>query len=234
MPLLIDFFCGEGGAARGYHQAGWDVIGVDLHPQPRFPFAFIQASFDKIDPRLIAMADALHGSSPCQFGTELNNDKTKHLNLIPRTREIFQASGKPYTIENVRAVRPHLIAPVSLRGTMFNCHMVTAAGQRFDLSRERLFETNWGLEAPVDLGARFPIANVFGGHLRSRGGAYRTGKGTGRTRDFIGEDKPALAQQLMGMPWASMKGMSEAIPPAYTRHVGEQLLNHLDLLRWAA
>lgn len=228
MPLLIDFCCCEGGAARGYADAGWTVIGVDAKPQPRYPFAFIQMPFEKIDRRLIAMADALHGSPPCQFGTELNNDKSRHLNLIPAMRKLFIASGKPYVIENVRAVAAaHLINPVSLTGTMFNNHMVTSTGQRFDLLRERGFETNWGLTAPVDYGTHYPIANVFGGHLRARSGEYRTGGNTGKTMDFPGEDKPALARQLMGMPWATMQGLSEAVPPSYCRYIGTQLLEHL-------
>ena len=62
-----------------------------------------------------------------------------------------------------------------------------------------------------------------GGHLRARSGEFRTGKGTGRTRDFIGEDKPTLARQLFGMPWASMNGISESVPPSFTRYIGEQL-----------
>lgn len=228
MPLLIDFCCCEGGAAMGYHAAGWDIIGVDAKPQPRFPFGFIQARHDEIDPRLIAMADALHGSPPCQFGTELNNDKSKHLNLIPDLRRVFRGSGKPYVIENVRAVAAaHLINPVSLTGSMFDLHMITSTGQRFDLSRERGFETNWPLVRPYDPGTTYPIANIFGGHLRARGGEYRTGGDTGRTRDFIGEDKPSLAKDLMGMPWASMNGMSEAVPPAYTEEIGRQLRRHL-------
>jgi DNA (cytosine-5)-methyltransferase 1 len=215
----------------GYHQAGFRVVGVDIKPQPRFPFEFIQADVRDIDPRWIAENfDAAHASPPCQFGTELNSDKSRHVNLIPATRAILDASGLPYVIENVRAVAAagHLINPVSLFGTMFDCHMVTSAGQRFVLSRERAFETNWPLVAPNDPGAEgSPIANVFGGHLRSRSKAYRTGNGTGRTRDFIGEDKPALARQLMGMPWATMMGMSEAVPPAFTAAIGSQLLAHL-------
>lgn len=225
-PLLIDFCCGEGGAAAGYVAAGFDVIGIDAKPQPRFPYAFIQCRHDQVDPRLIRLATALHGSPPCQFGTELNNDKSKHLNLIPDIRAIFEASGKPYVIENVRAVASHPINPISIFGSCFDMHMVTSTGQRFDLSRERCFEVNWPLIPPADFGPTFPIANVFGGHLRARGGDYRTGGETGRTVDFPGEDRPALARKLMEMPWATMKGMSEAVPPPYTEFIGEQLLTH--------
>lgn len=233
-PLLIDYFCCEGGAAQGYHDAGFEVIGIDHKPQPRYPFEFIQRAYDEVDPALVARAAALHGSPPCQGLTELNNDKSRHLNLIPQTRAMFQATGKPYTIENVRGARAHLIDPIALFGTMFDNHLVTSKGQRFDLSRERLFETNWGLQAPVDLRGHFyPIANVFGGHLRARGGEYRTGNGTGRTVDFPGEDRPALARQLMGMPWATMGGMSEAVPPSFTRYIGAQLLAQISQARAA-
>lgn len=211
----------------GYHEAGWDIIGIDDKPQPRYPFAFIQCRHDEVDHRLIRMADALHGSPPCQFGTEMNNDKSRHLNLIPSMRSIFRISGKPYTLENVRAVASHLVNPVSLFGTMFDNHLITSTGQRFDLSRERCFETNWGLRAPPDPGTKFPIANVFGGHLRARSGEFRTGGKTGRTVDFPGEDRPALARQLMGMPWATMGGLSEAVPPSMTRFIGTQLREFL-------
>lgn len=227
-PTIIDLYCGEGGAAVGYHEAGWQVIGIDIVPQPRFPFPFLQADcLSDVVRALLPFVQAAHASPPCQFGSEVTPDKSKHLNLIPPTRAMLQASGLPYVIENVRAVREHLINPVSLFGTMFDLHMRTAAGARFDLSRERLFETNWPLTPPVDFPARFPIANVFGGHLRVRSGQYRTGNGTGRTMDLPGEDRPALARQLMGMPWATMKGISEAVPPAYTRHIGAQLLAHI-------
>lgn len=227
-PKLLDWFCCEGGAAQGYYEAGFDVIGVDLEPQPRYPFPFVRADcLDKAS-RLIDWADAIHASPPCQFTTALNNDKSKHLNLIPQTRAILDASGKPYQIENVAAARVHLINPVALDGQMFGNHMVTSQGQRFDLLRERLFETNWGLQAPAKPeGPFFPVANVFGGHLRARSGEYRTGKGTGRTIDFPGEDRPALARQLMGMPWATMQGLSEAVPPSFTREIGRQLIEHL-------
>jgi DNA (cytosine-5)-methyltransferase 1 len=233
-PRILDLFCCEGGAAVGYERAGFDVVGVDSAPQPRYPFAFIQADVLSLDVRFLRFFDAIHASPPCQFGTELNSAKDRHVNLIPSTRAMLQASGLPYVIENVRRVRAHLVEPVSLFGTMFDCHLITSAGQRFDLSRERLFETNWGLQAPEHRRALHPIANVFGSHLRVRSGPYRTGKGTGRTVDLPGEDRAALARQLMGMPWASMNGISEAVPPAYTEFVGVQLLQRLGEQRRAA
>jgi DNA (cytosine-5)-methyltransferase 1 len=227
MPLLLDFFCCEGGSAMGYHEAGFDIIGIDDKPQPRYPFAFIQCDFEAVDPRLIRLADALHGSPPCQFGSEVTpEDKRKnHVNLIPQTRRIFRDACKPYVIENVRKVAAlHLHDPVMLFGTMFGNHLITSKGQKFVLSRERGFENNWGLTAPPDPGTGgYPIANVFGGHLRARSGEYRTGGNTGKTVDFPGEDRPALARQLMQMPWATMNGMTECVPPSMSRYIGEQL-----------
>lgn len=220
---VLDLYCGEGGAGWGYHLAGAQVVGVDLARQPRYPFPFIQADVLGLSLQFLHDFDLIHASPPCQFGSELqrsNKWRKPHLNLIPATRALLQRSGVPYVIENVRAVREHLVAPVSLFGTMFDNHLVTSTGQRFDLSRERLFETNWGLLPPAGGRQAGPIANVYGAHLRNRSAAH----GGRLTRDFIGEDKPALARQLMGMPWATLAGMSEAVPPAYTRYIGEQFL----------
>ena len=229
-PKMLDMCCCAGGATRGYQHAGWHVTGADLRRHPRHVGdAFIEGDALALDPGHIRENfDAAHASPPCQGLTEMNNDKSRHENIIAPMRRLLDASGVPYTIENVRAAREHLVNPISLFGTMFDCHMVTSAGQRFVLSRERLFETNWPVVVPEDPGPQgHPIANVFGGHLRARSGEYRTGKGTGRTVDFPGEDRPALARQLMGMPWASMGEMSEAVPPAYTEWLGRQLLDHL-------
>lgn len=226
---VLDLFCGEGGSGEGYRRAGATlVVGVDLKATRRYPGSlFIRGDVLALDWDFLRQFDLVHASPPCQFGTELNNDKTRHENLIPVTRHALKAAGVNYVIENVRAVADHLIDPVSLFGTMFDNHMVTSTGQRFDLSRERCFETNWPLTAPWRAPPCGPIANVFGGHLRARSGPYRTGGDTGRTVDFPGEDRAALARQLMDMPWATMNGMSEAVPPSYTEHVGAQFLAYM-------
>lgn len=240
-PLLIYLFGCEGGGAQGYFEAGFDVITVDHKPQKKLPdhIGFIQADATRVDRRLLAMADAIHASPPCQFGSEVTPAaaRANHLNLIPATRKLLQASGKPYVIENVRNVARagHLINPVSLFGTMFGNRCTDSQGRTFVLSRERCFETNWTLVAPADPGTGgLPVANVFGGHFRVRSAEFRTGKGTGRTVDLPGEDRQALARELMGMPWASMKGMSEAIPPSFTRHIGGQLLRAINGMKEAA
>lgn len=224
-PRLLDLYCCAGGAGEGYRRAGFDVFGVDHHRFKRNPHPQLVHDVLALPVDFIRLFDAVHASPPCQFATDLNNDKSRHLNLIPGTRALLEAAGVPYVIENVRRARAHLVDPVSLFGTMFDCHMVTSTGTKFVLGRERLFETNWPLQAPDDPGAQgHSIANVFGGHLRCRSGEYRTGKGTGKTVDFPGEDRPALARQLMGMPWASMSELSEAVPPAMTEFIGQQLM----------
>lgn len=234
-PLIIDLYCGEGGAAKGYIKAGFNVIGIDTADHSkRYPGAFIRGDVLAITPKTLRLASAVHASPPCQFGSEITPEdaRHRHVNLIPATRKLLNRAKLPYVIENVRGVRQHLIEPVSLFGTFFDDHMFTSTGQKFVLSRERLFETNWGFKAPLGFGpdlrnGNHPIANVYGGHLRARGGDLRTGGDTGRTIDFPGEDRPALARQLMGMSWASMKGMSEAVPPSYTLFVGAQLRHEI-------
>ncbi|MFC5372965.1 hypothetical protein ACFPIF_10395 [Brevundimonas faecalis] len=229
MIRVADLFCCSGGAGYGFKLAGAHVTGFDIKPQPRYAGDdFEQRDVLTIPPEeLRARFDYIHASPKCQGLTELNNDKSRHPNQIPDTRALLIATGLPFDIENVRAARPHLIDPVSLFGTMFDCSMVTTDGTKFVLSRHRLFEANWPLAAPVDPGPQGrPIANVFGGHLRCRSKGYRTGGGTGRTRDFPGEDRPALARQLMGMPWATMAELSEAVPPAMTHYIGRQFAAH--------
>ena len=251
-PRLLDLFCCEGGAAMGYSRAGFDVYGVDWLSQPRYPFARHQGdvvavmaallagervAFKRKDGtvHLFALSDfvAIHASPGCQGYSEVTPDQSKHPRSIPGTRTRLIAAGVPFVIENVRRARPHMIRPISLFGTMFDCHVVDSQGRRFDLSRERLFETNWGAVAPTDPGPRCPVANVFGGHIRVRSGGFRTGTGTGRTVDLPGEDRAALAKCLMGMPWATMAGCSEAVPPAYTEYLGRQLLAHIQQVRAA-
>lgn len=235
---VLDLFSCEGGAAEGYRQAGATlIVGVDHKRQSRYPFGALVADALSLDVRFLRQFDLVHASPPCQFGTALNSDKARHLNLIPTIRRLLEAAGVPYVMENVKAVADagHLINPVALTGTMFGNHMMTSAGRRYVLERARYFETSWPLTAPLDPGAGgHPIANVYGGHLRCRDMEHRTGKGTGKTVDFPGEDRPGLARQLMGMPWASMAGMSEAVPPSFTRHIGEQFLAWRSDVRAAA
>lgn len=226
-PRLLDLFCCAGGAAMGYHQAGFEVVGVDINPQPRYPFAFVQADVMALDHRFLRFFDAVHASPPCQFATELRHapGTKEHPNLIPATRRLLRSAGLPYVIENVDGARGHLVDPVLLCGSMFG---LGVAG--YQLQRHRWFESKYPFTAPKLCDHRDPVIGVYGGHVRCRSAKH----GGRRTRDFEGFDKPALAREAMGIDWATMQQMSEAIPPAYTRFIGEQLIAHIAAKRLAA
>ena len=209
-PLLIDLFCGAGGCSMGYHRAGFDVVGVDLKPQPRYPFPFIQA--DALAPPLnLSEAAVIHASPPCQFGTAYRRRRgvaVGAVNLIPATRELLDAVGRPYVIENVDTadVRPFLKAPVRYCGSSFG----------LDVRRHRLFECTVPLlPPPCDHGwqtPRFPPATNRT-NLRStvEVGVYRI--------------PLAVQREAMGIDWMALAELSQAIPPAYTEHIGRQLLS---------
>lgn len=219
---VLDLFCCAGGAGMGYYRAGFEVVGVDINPQPRYPFAFVQADVLSLGVDWLRSFDAIHASPPCQFATELRHapGTKEHPNLIPATRQLLQTSGRPYVIENVEGARSHLLNPVLLCGSMFG---LGAAGHQ--LQRHRYFEASFPLSAPGDCQHQEPVIGVYGGHVRCRSAKH----GGRRTRDFEGHDKPALAREAMGMDWATMGQMSEAIPPAYTEWIGRQLMAHLSL-----
>lgn len=139
----MDLFCGAGGCSMGYHRAGFEVVGVDLHPQKRYPFEFHQADAIKFCREHGHEFDAIHASPPCQAHSALRAlQKGKvYPDLIPATRAAVAATGKPYVIENVPG------APLGatgwlllLCGTMFG--LVTPDG-RAEIRRHRLFECSW-------------------------------------------------------------------------------------------
>lgn len=216
-PRLLDLFCKEGGASRGYADAGFDVVGIDRDPQPRYPYEFIRAdALDVLaDLDYLRSFDALAGSPPCQAHSALaaSNPHT-YADLIPQTREAFQAAGRPYVIENV--VGAPLNNPVRLCGSMFD---LGAGGYR--LERHRLFETNVPVMAPPCRHDSRPVIGVYGNKARCR----RRGNGI----PAMGTNLPKqLGEQAMGIDWMTINGLSEAIPPAYTRFLGEQLMAFLN------
>ena len=149
-PLILDLVCGAGGAGMGYHQAGFDVLGVDVNPQPNYPFPFIQGDALAIGGPLLATGriDAVHASPPCQAYsriTKMHGTQAKHPDLVDATRGILLAAGVPYVIENVEGAPLH--APVTLCGSMFGLGAVVA-GQPRQLRRHRLFEASWPLIWP--------------------------------------------------------------------------------------
>lgn len=210
-PRLLDLFCCQGGASMGYHQAGFDVVGVDIDPQPNYPFEFHQADAIEFAAQHGHEFDAIAGSPPCQAHTKAQRLRgNDHPDLIPATREVMKASGKPYVIENVPGARKHLISPVELCGCMF---------PELNVYRLRLFEAPWLLLVPPHNPHHDPVTKM--------GRPPRPGERMHVVGNFSGVD---AARQAMGMPWATRDGLREAIPPAYTRFLGEALIEHLSLV----
>lgn len=211
-PVLLDAFCGGGGAAVGYARAGFDVIGVDIRPQPNYPFPMIVAdALEVLSGPLPRGVAAIHASPPCQHYSTQTADRSRHPNLIPPTRALLQASGLPWVIENVEGARRHLRDPIRLCGSSFG----------LDIRRHRYFESNWALVgAPCDHGWQIPrfrslaIANVRAGKLASVVGVH------GHI-NYVGEY--ALRCAAMGVDWLPNDELVEAIPPAYTAWIGAQL-----------
>ena len=214
-PRLLDLFCCAGGAAMGYSRAGFDIVGVDLHPQPRYPFEFIQADALKLDPAFIASFDAIHASPPCQSYSDLakrNGNAHEWPRLVDPVREMLRRSGRPYVIENVEGAP--LIDPIVLCGTMFK-------GLR--VLRHRLFETDVPILVPPH--GKHPLCHT----LDKRKSHY--GK-TDDMRDFVsvnggGNCSVAAARDAMGINWMNKGELNEAIPPAYTEFIGRHLVTFL-------
>lgn len=210
---LLDLFCGAGGAAVGYHRAGFEVVGVDLELQPGYPFQLILGDALRVldgHRELVANVDAIHASPPCQtFSAYRRKDPTtvgaRYQDLIVETRTILNATGMPYIIENIPTAP--LLRPVQLCGSSFG----------LDVRRHRLFESNVHLVVPPCNHAwqtpRFPQAtNRANRRSTVEIGAYRCAK---------------FAPAAMGIDWMTNDEISEAIPPAYTEFLGRQLHAHL-------
>jgi DNA (cytosine-5)-methyltransferase 1 len=220
-PLLIDAYCCGGAASMGYHRAGFDVIGVDIAPQPDYPFEFHQGDAIEFIKEHGHRADVIAGSPPCQHKSRLRhyNDTAerraayhgKYPNLIPQTREAMVATGKPYVIENVP--QADLINPIVLCGHMFG----------LTLYRHRAFESNMRLTAPPEPKPYHPYRCTRNGYLPTPDRPYMSIHGGKHSRAW-----QRKAAEVMGAPWlTTIVAVCEAIPPAYTEHIGRQLMEAL-------
>lgn len=224
-PRILDLYCGAGLVADGLRAAGFDTVGVDIAPQPRYPGPFLLHDALGLDGRFMASFDAIWASPPCLRDTEMRHAPgakgDEHPDLITPTRALLHRIGLPFVIENVRKAK--LVNPVVLNGFMFGLG-VDVGGVRFHLQRERKFETNWALAVPP-FERKSPVIGVYGGHARCR-----SAKAGGRVSgDFPGvEDKTALMRAAMGVT-RHMTGaeVSQGIPPVYAQWVGRRLLAHL-------
>lgn len=204
----------------GYHQAGFDVVGVDINPQSRYPFGFIQMDALAVDRRFIRTFDAVHASPPCQGYTALRHAPGAKgaPRVIAEVRDRLTDSGLPWVIENVEEARGEMREPIMLCGSSFGL-----GSHGCELRRHRLFESNVPLTAPPCGHSEKPVVGVYGGHARIRS-ARHGGRGT---RDVWPNGHKPVAAEAMGMDWATLAEMSEAIPPAYTRFIGRQLIEYL-------
>ncbi|MCL6281656.1 DNA cytosine methyltransferase [Streptomyces albidoflavus] len=203
---VLDLFCCQGGAAMGYHRAGFNVTGIDLAPQPRYPFHFIQA--DSIDyvREHGAQFDFIHASPPCQrYSRTQKIQHRDHPDLIAPTRTALEATGRPWVIENVEEAHRELRNPVTLCAAAFGMRTY----------RHRLFETggNFTFTPPRHPAHWAPLTKM--GRPRAAGHfAHYVG-------NFSGVQE---ARTDMGVPWMNRDGIRECIPPAYTHHIATALL----------
>lgn len=210
-PRLLDLFCGAGGAAVGYDRAGFEVVGVDIRPQPRYPFEFHQA--DAMTFPLDGF-DAIHASPPCQAYSQstLSQRRSGHEypELVPACRDRLAAIGLPWVIENVP--NAPIRADFVLCGSQFGLQLV----------RHRWFEVSWG---PLEALTLMPPCS------HDRLAVTVTGHGTpsyvrnSRKRQGIVEaGYGSRSRTAMGIDWMQRDEISQAIPPAYTEWIGGHLL----------
>lgn len=220
----LDLFCCAGGAAMGLHRAGFEVVGVDLKPQKRYPFEFHQA--DALTFPLDGF-DFIWASPPCQGYSAMQHapGAIGAPKLIPRVRKRLQAAGVPWCIENVEEARWAMREPQLLCGSMFGL-----GAQGCQLQRHRLFETSFDLSATPCCHDDRPVIGVYGGHARKRA-AKHGGRGT---QDVWEGGHRAAASEAMGIDWMTLAEMSEAIPPAYAEHIGRAAIKHINATRGLA
>lgn len=212
-PRLLDLFCGAGGAAMGYHRAGFEVIGVDIAPQKNYPFEFHQLDVKHVLLEMVGIPeywwqfDAIHASPPCQEYSSLRAlTPHKHYpDLISFVRERLVRGRKPWVIENV------MPAPLQ--------HGIVLCGQMFGLRtyRHRRFETSWLMFNP-----EHPT------HTRKTSTFERRRQfDAGYNISVTGDVGRWVGPAVMGIDWMNGNELSEAIPPAYTEYIGRHLMSVL-------
>lgn len=192
----------------GYWLAGFEVVGVDVAKQPRYPFTFFQAEAIEFCKLYGHRFDAIHASPPCQAYSRLaaRHPDRVYPDLVGPTRDVLEATGKPYVIENVPEAP--LVNPVIVCGSAFGL-----GTDNFQLRRHRAFETNWPLDDYAGCAHDDRPTVSVAGHA---GRAGRNGSATSAER-----------REAMEIPWLGAETLSEAIPPAYTLHIGGHLFDWL-------
>lgn len=221
-PRLLDLFCGAGGCSVGYARAGFDVVGVDIAPQPNYPFTFIQADAletldawfnpDSSDPPEF---DAIHASPPCQRFSRMSASRPglaeTYPDLIAPVRELLIDIGLPYVIENVPG------APIRRDLVLCGCQFGLRSPRGFTVRRERWFETSPQLFALLPPHDHSEPALPVTGHSPGKEWRLR----------WPGIEAPGAKERkaAMGVEWMNRNEASEAIPPAFTEFIGRHLLD---------
>jgi len=205
MPTCLDLYSCAGGAGMGYALAGYDVTGVDINPQPHYPFRFVQGDALEYVEAHGREYDLIHASPPCQRfvrTAKQSGTSENHPDLISATRAALIATGRPYVIENVPDAP--LENAILLCGTMFDLRVI----------RHRRFET-----CPTLYWPPAPCRHPKDGPGR------RGNEGKGEYISVYGHfANLAKARKAMGIDWMTQAELAQAIPPAYTRWLGEQIL----------
>jgi DNA (cytosine-5)-methyltransferase 1 len=216
---LLDLFCGAGGAAMGYHRAGFEVVGVDIELQPRYPFDFRHGdallALDKLaeDPEWFGPIDAIHASPPCQTRTAYKRRGggvgDGYEDLIGAVQTLISDIDLPYVIENVPGAP--LRNPIQLCGSSFG----------LDVRRHRLFESNVPLMAP-------PCNHAAQRPGRFPGATNRAPMSRATVEVGVWRIPLATQKRAMGIHHEiTLRELSEAIPPAYTSWIGRQIAAHV-------
>jgi DNA (cytosine-5)-methyltransferase 1 len=209
--------------SAGLRRAGFDVDGVDIVKQRRWPCGDM-----RVADALALSIDELRGydfiwaSPPCQGYTIMRFAKgaVGAALLIPTVRKLLQASGVPYCIENVEEAHWDMESPVCLCGSMFGL-----GAQGCQLRRHRLFECSFPVVQPACRHDERPVIGIYGGHARRRA-ASAGGRGT---KDVWEGGHRAAASEAMGIDWMTLDEISEAIPPVYAEYIGLAARQHIML-----
>lgn len=204
----LDLFCCQGGAGMGLAQAGYDVTGVDIEPQPRYPFHFIQddaMAWLRGEREALDSFDLVWASPPCQFYSELvpPAHRGTHPDLLGETLRLLRAQPVPFIVENVAGARGYFNSPIVLCGSMFG----------LPIQRHRWFEI--GNCDPFFL---LPPCNHSEPPVLVSGRGMRKIDGVRRQENSVAEKCAA-----MGVDWMTTRGVEEAIPPAYSKFLAEQV-----------
>lgn len=221
-PLLLDLYCGAGGAAKGYADAGFHVVGVDIEPQENYPYEFVCADALEFLQEHGHAFDVRHASPPCHDHTTLSSRSGKDGTggLLATTITALRSLGGPWVVENV--VGADMPGSFILCGSMFGLGADCRDGKRRQLRRHRRFLT----DAPV-------TAPWWGcDHAGQPVGIYGTGGGGQMTRGY--KSYPGEDSQALGVDWMTRAEMAQAIPPAYTEWIGAQLMEALGATAVAA